>query len=144
MTLLDKHPSKWIPEPNTGCLIWIGALNSKFSPSVKVGGRAKRVTRIVCEETNGPPPTPAHQAAHNTPNGCIGSICVNGGHLRWATNRENQLDTPLERRVASARLAWVGLSPDERSKKAKRGYANTSVEVQKERARLGGLARWSK
>lgn len=46
--------------------------------------------RAVCEEINGPPPSPGHYAAHSCGNGHDG--CVQPNHLRWATPKENGKD----------------------------------------------------
>jgi hypothetical protein len=42
---------------------------------------------MACEEENGPPPTPDHEAAHSCGNGHLG--CVARKHLRWKTHAEN-------------------------------------------------------
>jgi hypothetical protein len=130
-SILEQHADKWIPEPNTGCLIWIAGLGGNprsLQGTVGWNGKVVRVPRVVCEETNGPPPTSKHHAAHNTRNGCVGGLCVNGGHLRWATARENQQD----------------ISAEERSDRIRRGAVNISFEIKQERSRKANLARWSK
>lgn len=48
------------------------------------------VSRLVCEEIYGPPPTPDHQAAHSCGNGHL--ACCAKGHLSWKTSVENQAD----------------------------------------------------
>jgi hypothetical protein len=53
-------------------------------------GRISRVSRIVCEKFNGPPPTSKHEAAHSCGKGHEG--CVSGRHLRWDTPKGNQAD----------------------------------------------------
>lgn len=99
MSILDQHTEKWQPEPNTGCYIWIGWEDGSIRrrPKLLVNGKKRIVARLVCEEAYGPPPTVVHtDAAHNTPNGCLGGPCVNSDHIRWATRSENQLDIPIE------------------------------------------------
>jgi hypothetical protein len=106
LSILEQHADKWIPEPNTGCLIWIGATGgSDRRPKVTVDGKQQYVSRLVCEETLGPPPGPWHQAAHATPQGCIGGDCVNPNHLRWATKVENEGDVSLAERAQRRRAA---------------------------------------
>jgi hypothetical protein len=56
-----------------------------------MGRKKARVARYVCEQANGPPPSPIHEAAHNCGKGHEG--CVNPSHLRWATPKENVADT---------------------------------------------------
>ena len=108
MAALERHADKWIPEPNTGCYLWTGAIINSGRPVVGVGPKGVRlVSRVVCEELNGPPPTSKHEAAHNTPNGCVGGLCVNGDHLRWATRKENAADIPPELRAKGGFQSWV-------------------------------------
>ena len=110
MSLLDRHADKWAPEPNTGCLIWTGAISSAPAsrPMVGIAGnKVQVVARLICEEAYGPPPTSKHQAAHNTPNGCIGGLCVEPRHLRWATPRENLNDRTPEMKSKGGFQSWV-------------------------------------
>lgn len=51
----------------------------------KMGG--KIVSRLVCEKEHGPPPTPAHEAAHSCGKGH--EACVAKRHLSWKTRAEN-------------------------------------------------------
>lgn len=109
MGILDEHEAKWVPEPNTGCLIWIGAVAGKANdrPQIRIGTKRELIPRLVCEEVNGPPPSTKHLALHNTGSGCIGGVCVNGEHLRWGTQAENMQDIPQERRSNRIKLGWA-------------------------------------
>jgi HNH endonuclease len=51
----------------------------------------KNVHRIICERVYGAPPTYKHESAHLCGNGQIG--CINWKHLRWATHKENVIDS---------------------------------------------------
>ena len=112
MGILERYSDRWMPEPNTGCFLWLGPVGGGRAarPSVKTSRRASpvAVARIVCEEEHGPPPTPKHHAAHATPRGCIGRLCVNGDHLRWATPKENSQDIPREIRLRISKVARQG------------------------------------
>ncbi|MGN7750604.1 hypothetical protein [Sinorhizobium sp. 22678] len=48
------------------------------------------VSRFLCEDTKGAPPTPKHEAAHSCGNGKFG--CVTKRHISWKTPAENQAD----------------------------------------------------
>lgn len=74
----------------TDCLIWPFARGGRGYGNMKFDGRAVLVHRRACEEINGPPPTPEHEAAHHCGNGEGG--CVNVHHVRWATHVENMAD----------------------------------------------------
>ena len=69
------------------CLPWPYSRNNMGYSQIRVGGKAVLVSRIVCQEVNGPPPTPSHEAAHSCGKGHEG--CVSPHHLKWATHAEN-------------------------------------------------------
>ena len=60
-------------------------------------GKSIYAHRWMCEAKNGPAPSARHHAAHSCGNGHLG--CVNPGHLRWATPRENCADTKKHGRL---------------------------------------------
>jgi hypothetical protein len=72
------------------CLIWPYARNAKGYGRVLRDGKPRIVSRRVCEEINGPPPTPEHDAAHSCGNGHLG--CVTKAHISWKTPKENSAD----------------------------------------------------
>lgn len=73
------------------CLIWPYQRGAYGYGSINIPGVGTRyVHRLACEAINGPPPSSAHEAAHNCGNGAGG--CCNPKHLRWATRTENQRD----------------------------------------------------
>lgn len=77
----------------TDCLIWPYGLSGNGYGQIKKDGRMQIVNRLVCEEANGPPPTPAHEAAHSCGKGKFG--CVTKRHLSWKTHADNMSDTIL-------------------------------------------------
>lgn len=79
------------PDPNTGCLVWLGATaGSKGKrPQVKLYGKKQYVARIVCEEAHGPQPD-GHEVCHNK--NCMNGMCVNDEHIRWGTHEQNIAD----------------------------------------------------
>lgn len=88
-------PMQWLRDhlDHTGdeCLIWPFARGAAFGYGrIYADGETTVAHRLMCEHRHGPPPTPRHEAAHNCGNGHLG--CVNGGHLRWATPKENHAD----------------------------------------------------
>ena len=69
------------------CLFWPFGRRRGYGV---LGG--KTVSRIVCEKTHGPPPTPHHVAAHSCGKGHL--ACVAKRHLSWKTpagNKEDEL-----------------------------------------------------
>ncbi len=71
------------------CLRWpysTGAGRGQIS----IDGVRRNVNRLVCEEANGPPPTPDHHAAHSCGKGH--ESCCTKRHLSWKTPAENSAD----------------------------------------------------
>lgn len=61
----------------------------------------KHVHRRVCEEANGPAPTPKHEAAHSCGGGHL--ACCTKRHLSWKTPKENQADRIIHGTSSSVR-----------------------------------------
>lgn len=78
-----------LPYVGDECLIWPFSRTKGYAA---MGGKGQTVyvSRLVCEHRNGPPPSPAHQAAHSCGNGHRG--CVTPRHLSWKTRKENMAD----------------------------------------------------
>lgn len=72
------------------CLIWPYTRTKKGYPQIYNGSRMAIVSRILCEDVYGSPPTPDHQAAHSCGNGRGG--CVTKGHMSWKTPAQNEED----------------------------------------------------
>ena len=123
MGVLARHEDKWTVAPN-GCWVWTAAIGSHGRPMVGVeNNKTALVSRLVCEETYGLPPTPKHRALHSTPNGCIGGICIAPHHLRWGTARDNALDEPAERRREWSRRGYEAKTSESRSRMRKERWA---------------------
>lgn len=76
-----------IPYAGDDCLIWPFARTNGRYGKLLFGGRLCLAHRVVCEAVNGPPPSPAHEAAHTCGQGH--DACVNPRHLRWRTPKQN-------------------------------------------------------
>lgn len=72
------------------CLIWPYNRTPLGYGTVLFDGQVRVVSRMVCEEANGPPPTPEHQGAHECGQGRAG--CVTKRHMSWKTVAENAAD----------------------------------------------------
>jgi hypothetical protein len=80
MTLAERLEQWSIPEPNSGCLIWMGALNDKGYGRMKVAGRMRQAHVVAYELANGPIPLgllPDHL--------CRTRCCINEAHLEPVT-----------------------------------------------------------
>ena len=103
---LEKHWEKWIPEPNSGCYLWVASCNPRNGrPVVWFRNKVCRPARIVCEMEYGELPKHIH-ARHFM---CCTGMCVNPDHIKPGTATEN-----LNDELASTRSEW--------SKKAYQSY----------------------
>ena len=88
-----------IPYNGNECIFWPYSKTGREGGGwVSWKGKGSRVSRVVCEETNGPPPTPKHHAAHSCGNGHL--ACCTPNHLRWATAKENSADQLIHGTIA--------------------------------------------
>lgn len=79
-----------LPYDGDECLFWPYNRNNMGYGQIWKDGRYGVVSRFLCEDTRGAPPSPKHHAAHSCGNGHLG--CVTKRHLRWATPKENNAD----------------------------------------------------
>ena len=75
---------------DTGCVLWIGAVNSKGYGCFAVAGVSKLAHRVVWEDTHGPIPDEL-QLDHL----CRVRNCVNVDHLELVSASENQRRKPV-------------------------------------------------
>ncbi|AII27768.1 hypothetical protein B9J07_12890 [Sinorhizobium sp. LM21] len=72
------------------CLIWPFSCAGNGYAQMYRDGQPRVVSRLVCEDAHGAPPSAIHQAAHSCGKGNSG--CVAKAHLSWKTPSGNQLD----------------------------------------------------
>lgn len=93
---LKRFEEKIMPEPNTGCWIWMGAMLPTGYGRFKLKGRS----------------SPAHRVSHSLYKGdvlfgtlvchtCDNKWCVNPDHLYIGTHSENVLDSYRRNRMTS-------------------------------------------
>ena len=85
-----RFQKKYIPEPNSGCWLWLGALGSSgsrgiFYPRIRVGKKISPAHAIACTAVNGERPSAKDEPDHI----CLNPQCVNPSHLEWVSHREN-------------------------------------------------------
>jgi hypothetical protein len=72
------------------CLVWPYYRRDNGYPQMTYLGKKTSPSIVVCKAVHGFPPSTRHEVAHSCGNGQLG--CVSGGHLRWATPKENNAD----------------------------------------------------
>jgi len=99
-----------LPYDGDECLTWpFGKTPTGYG---KLNG--KIASRLLCEEANGPPPTPDHDAAHSCGKGHLG--CVTKRHLSWKTRAENMADQLMHgTRLRGERNAMAKISDEQAS-----------------------------
>lgn len=86
LTLHEKLQARLIPEPNTGCWLWLGAMTTEGYGHICFEGRKIPVHRASYEVYVGPIPNGLH-----IDHICRVRCCANPTHLRPLTSRENVL-----------------------------------------------------
>jgi hypothetical protein len=79
-----------VPDPDSGCIFWTGAIRSDGYGQIRVGGRTLFVHRVVWELEKGPIPG-GLQLDHVRARGCVHRHCANVAHLELVTSRVNTL-----------------------------------------------------
>ena len=94
---MDKHTTrfeeKFIPEPNTGCWIWMVGANKQGYGLFWADGRPTRAHRFAYAKYVGPIPDGLH-VLHR----CDVPSCVNPAHLFLGTNADNVADREIKGR----------------------------------------------
>jgi hypothetical protein len=83
-----------IPEPNTGCWLWMGCVNRDGYGGIRVDGRTLGTHRFAALLTFGPIPD-GLVVMHR----CDNPPCVNPAHLRLGTDSDNARDKAVKGRA---------------------------------------------
>ena len=88
--MLERFEKYYMPEPNSGCWIWLGALAQGYGRLYERPGKIVQAHRFSYETFKGIIPV-GYDIDHLCRNRC----CVNPAHLEAVTRRENLLRSAL-------------------------------------------------
>src|SRR5690606_5716607 len=97
---IERFEEKYIPEPNTGCWLWVGSTNNRGYGQFRTGGRPGVLWL-------------AHRFSYKTARGslsrddlirhvCDTPSCVNPDHLETGSYKDNAQDA-----IRRGRVSWV-------------------------------------
>jgi len=94
-TLQQRFEDKIIPEPNSGCWIWVGSLNPQTGyGQISSGERPETAHRVSWRLNRGPIPEGMHVLHH-----CDQRWCCNPDHLFLGGNDDNIYDAVFKGRM---------------------------------------------
>ncbi len=109
---IKKFYNKCISYDGDDCLIWPYKCYKSGYAKLNQKGKSSQVSRAMCTDAHGDPPTPEHESAHSCGKGHLG--CINPRHLSWKTPKENQADRRLHGTyLAGDRISWSHLTNEQ-------------------------------
>ena len=94
-SVLARIEARSSPEPNSGCILWMGYVNKGGYGCIKWRGHSHLAHRVAWEITNGPIPDGLH-VCHK----CDVPSCINTAHIFLGTDADNTADRVRKGRSA--------------------------------------------
>lgn len=105
-TVAERLASQSVPEPNSGCLLWLGGCSSTGYGEMNVDGKIKLTHRLAFELAFGPIPPKAY-VLHR----CDVRSCISPAHLFCGNAKINAMD-----------MAYKGRSVNQKKTQCSRGH----------------------
>ena len=86
-TVIQRLEDMTIPEPNSGCWLWLGSVNEWGYGTIRIDGKTLLAHRVSWMENRGPIPE-ENIVCHS----CDIPSCLNPDHLWLGTDKENSDD----------------------------------------------------
>lgn len=99
MTVATRFSAKYIPEPNSGCWLWYGAVSGSGYGNFRLNGGTAKAHRVSWELHKGSLPAGLH-VLHR----CDTPTCVNPDHLFLGNHSTNMRDRACKKRNPTQRL----------------------------------------
>lgn len=106
VALSVRFERQYIPEPNSGCWLWTGAVDGRGYAAIKDGQRMRRASRVSWELNRG-----SFDAKLKLLHKCDNPLCVNPEHLFLGTNLDNTRDMFAKGRAHDRRGNNAKLTP---------------------------------
>lgn len=106
--LRTRFERKYIPDPNSGCWMWIGTVDGRGYGAIKDGKKMRRATRVSWELYRG-----AFDTNLRLLHKCDNPLCVNPDHLLLGTNWDNTRDMFAKGRAHDRRGNNAKLTPEQ-------------------------------
>jgi hypothetical protein len=100
MPFAERFALKVMPEPNSGCHLWLGMLDWRGYAIMNIGGKNKKASHIALALAGRPLPKGMF-ACHR----CDLPCCVNAVHLFHGTHRDNMQDAKRKGRTRGPHLS---------------------------------------
>lgn len=97
----DSFDDAYVPEPTSGCWIWLRSLDSEGYGQLNIGARKLQLAhRFSYERTHGP-----LKSGDNVLHRCDVRCCVNPSHLFIGTKKDNAVDMARKGRAGGRKLS---------------------------------------
>lgn len=114
-----------IPEPNSGCSLWLGAVTNRGYGKMSVAGCPQLAHRIAYREYNGPIPI-----GLNVLHRCDTPSCINPDHLFLGTQKDNMADCARKNRHGLGERNSIAVLTEEAVREIRQQVVSGSTDRQ--------------